>query len=106
MGHGVMYEECLADSRERHGDLVHVLNDDCYYVEKLREDGELRGVDFFHRGIDGEACGGYCNILGAGSPRWTVEQREPLMLSPSVWCKDRGCGGFHGFIREGRWVAC
>lgn len=31
---------------------------------------------------------------------WTVEQREPLTISPSVLC--RACGR-HGFIRGGRW---
>jgi hypothetical protein len=33
-------------------------------------------------------------------PRWTVEQRDPLTLSPSLKCH---CGD-HGFIREGKWV--
>jgi len=31
---------------------------------------------------------------------WTVDQEEPLSISPSVLCKD-GC---HGFIRDGKWV--
>lgn len=35
-------------------------------------------------------------------PRWTVERLDPLTLSPSVLCD---CG-FHGFVREGRWVPC
>jgi hypothetical protein len=104
---GVIYEECLASSREENGDAaVRVLNEDCYYVEKRREDGQLRGVDFFHREPNGEACGGYVNILGEGSPKWTVQQREPLTLSPSVWCKGPVCGGFHGFIRNGCWEGC
>lgn len=34
-------------------------------------------------------------------PTWTVEQNDPLTLSPSVAC--RTCGN-HGFIREGKWV--
>ncbi len=99
----VPYAECLACSQEEHGDAVHILNEDCYYVEKFRDDGQLRGIDFFHRGTDGEACGGYCNILGAGSPKWKVEQSAPLTLSPSVWCKGPGCGGYHGWIRNGQW---
>lgn len=33
-------------------------------------------------------------------PVWTVEQAEPLTLSPSISCS---CG-FHGWIRNGRWV--
>lgn len=34
---------------------------------------------------------------------WSVLAWEPLTLSPSVLC--RGCGS-HGWIRDGRWVAC
>lgn len=35
---------------------------------------------------------------------WTVVQREPLTLSPSLHCDPSlgGCGA-HGFVREGRW---
>lgn len=36
-------------------------------------------------------------------PRWQVESWEPLTISPSVENTICGC---HGFIREGRWVAC
>lgn len=36
------------------------------------------------------------------SPKWTVEQWDPLTLSPSILC--RRCG-HHGYIREGRWIA-
>lgn len=32
---------------------------------------------------------------------WRLEQRELLTISPSVLCT--ACG-FHGFIRNGRWV--
>lgn len=34
-------------------------------------------------------------------PRWTVESRDPLTLSPSILCKR--CG-HHGYIREDKWV--
>lgn len=36
---------------------------------------------------------------------WTVVQREPLTLSPSLHCDPAlgGCG-MHGFIRDGKWV--
>lgn len=37
--------------------------------------------------------------LSADRPRWTVEQWEPLTISPSVLC---ACGD-HGYIRAGRW---
>jgi hypothetical protein len=33
-------------------------------------------------------------------PCWQVVQWEPLTLEPSILCE---CG-FHGYIREGRWV--
>lgn len=36
-----------------------------------------------------------------GRPRWTVEQADPLTLSPSILC--RTCGN-HGFVRNGVWV--
>lgn len=37
----------------------------------------------------------------ADRPKWTVEQEEPLTISPSIDCGDCGC---HGYIKEGRWV--
>jgi hypothetical protein len=36
-------------------------------------------------------------------PLWTLEQLDPLTLSPSLQCKD--CG-HHGWIRAGRWEPC
>lgn len=39
--------------------------------------------------------------LPLGTEGWTVVQRNPLTLSPSLLCKN--CG-LHGFIREGKWV--
>ena len=46
------------------------------------------------------------NVPGAlevfKGPLWTVEQWEPLTISPSVLKMDCGC---HGFIREGKWVS-
>ena len=38
-----------------------------------------------------------------GRELWTVEQEDPLTLSPSLACACPGCG-HHGWIREGRWV--
>ncbi len=38
---------------------------------------------------------------GHGHPEWTVRSESPLTLEPSLLCH---CG-FHGFVREGRWVA-
>lgn len=38
---------------------------------------------------------------GGDRPHWTIEQEEPLTLSPSLLCTRCGC---HGWVREGRWV--
>lgn len=96
------YAECLVDSYLRHG--VHILNEDCYYT--ISTSDPPAGLHFFHRAKDGSACGGYVNFTEGSSPRWKVEQLEPLTISPSVWCKGPDCGGFHGWIRDGKWVAC
>lgn len=42
---------------------------------------------------------------GTGRPRnvWTIVEREPLTLSPSVQCTSEGCT-CHGWVREGKWV--
>ena len=59
-----------------------------------------------YKGNTGECMGG---ISFAGEiqaaimpahPAWSVEQWEPLTLSPSLLCS---CGD-HGFIRNGKWV--
>ncbi len=39
--------------------------------------------------------------LAAGRALWRIVQREPLTLEPSLRCQ---CG-YHGWIRDGRWVA-
>ena len=60
-----------------------------------------------HKTPEGKECGGGITFDGEvaratnRSPVWTVEQWEPLTLSPSLLCKT--CGD-HGFIREGKWV--
>lgn len=49
-------------------------------------------------------CGGSVHVrrhAGETGPVWTVEQRDPLTLSPSIVCK---CGGWHGWVRDGQWV--
>lgn len=49
-------------------------------------------------------CEGMSHLLVPGqptkSPVWNVVKWEPLTLTPSFLCH---CG-FHGFIREGKWV--
>lgn len=72
-------------------------------------EGELAGIDDWHRRPDGSWCKGWIDFAGSkwvqgfngAVTGWTVEHREPLTLSPSLLC--RVCGD-HGFIREGRWV--
>ena len=45
-------------------------------------------------------CVGGFFYRGNHTPLWTLENKDPLTLSPSILC---GCG-HHGFIREGKWV--
>jgi hypothetical protein len=67
-----------------------------------------------HRGVSAGAdashlCAGGLNFTNSeiaakeGRPMWTVEQKDPLTLSPSIVC---GCGGQHGYIRNGRYEPC
>jgi hypothetical protein len=65
------------------------------------------GLIEYHRTSDGRECAGAVlfdldGVREAFPERavWTVEQLEPLTLSPSVLC--RRCGN-HGWIRDGRW---
>lgn len=59
-------------------------------------------------GVDAKVtCEGYVTFDGEAQrrldpdrPRWKVESWEPLTLSPSI---QSPCG-FHGFVRQGRWV--
>lgn len=53
---------------------------------------------------------GFCNfdtpevraVFGTG-PLWTVVQREPLTLTPSILSPSTG---LHGYITDGKWVDC
>lgn len=74
--------------------------------------GELAGINEGHLTSDGRSCGGWVAFAGTAWAQgfaddgvqittWTVEQLDPLTISPSVLC--RACGN-HGFIRDGRWV--
>ena len=63
------------------------------------------GLTISHPTPDGQECAGGVTFdvpeaEGLKGPRWTVEQWEPLTISPSIRCS---CG-HHGFIRESRWV--
>lgn len=68
-------------------------------------DGVRVGAWLTHPTPDGVGCTGAVQFdvpaaEGLKGPRWTVEQWEPLTLSPSVLCS---CG-WHGWVRDGRWV--
>lgn len=71
-------------------------------------DVEKWGLTIYHKNPAGQDCAGFvtldCEVQRRVEPnrsnRWTVENWDPLTLSPSVLCS---CGD-HGWIREGRWV--
>ena len=57
-------------------------------------------------------CGGavfWWRPVGEQGPVWTLNSLEPLDLSPSIRCKQPLKNGemfeFHGYIKQGRWVA-
>lgn len=63
--------------------------------------GTRAGIQYTHPDGKGGECSGWAPFLSYSKNGWTVEQEEPLTLSPSLLC--RICG-HHGFIRNGRWV--
>lgn len=63
------------------------------------ETGEVGGVAYVHN-CNGQQREDYVPVWGPGE-LWTVMQREPLTLSPSLLC--RACA-HHGFITNGKWV--
>lgn len=68
----------------------------------LDDDGEH--VWWFHD--CSTALGGHRvhTMLPLGGEGWTLVSREPLTVSPSIYCvPPEGCGT-HGFFREGVWV--
>ncbi len=72
----------------------------------LQSGGDLYGIMIGHMDEDGSECWGMvpfdtpANQETTGA-RWTVEQEDPLTLSPSILRRE--CG-LHGYIRDGRWV--
>jgi hypothetical protein len=47
-------------------------------------------------------CGGLVPTAPFGSRAvWTIEQQDPLTLSPSIQCE---CGGQHGHVQNRKWV--
>lgn len=87
-----------------------VVTGDGFAMAQTIYEGEPAGIVEWHRKADGEWCRGWVpfrdskwSALFQSNPDyqcWTVEQREPLTLSPSILC--RACGN-HGFIRNGKW---
>lgn len=68
----------------------------------LRElDGVVHGFWYEHPRPDGSMCSGWAPTRAENEVNWTIEQREPLTLSPSLLCLR--CG-HHGFVRDGVWV--
>jgi hypothetical protein len=68
--------------------------------------GDPIGATIVHE-RDGKRCAGYCHFAGkprqyddGGKAQWVVQSLEPLTMTPSVVCH---CG-FHGWVRDGKWV--
>jgi hypothetical protein len=81
------------------------LGSDCHCV-LVRRDGDLWGLDFYHRRPDGLACFGWIPLEPHSGPdAWTLDSLDPLTVSPSILCRGKACGDFHGFIRNGGWVS-
>lgn len=57
-------------------------------------------------GAEGEPgyCEGIVSLCAECEPaeHWTVEQADPLTVSPSIACTEHS--QHHGWIREGKWV--
>lgn len=85
-----------------------------FELEEYRNgDGELRGymvtgpASTNCTGSHEGRCGGLVPTAPFGSrPVWSIDETEPLTLSPSIQCACSAKGelGQHGWIRAGRWV--
>lgn len=73
-------------------------------------DEERAGVIVGHLHEDGAECEGYASFDTPSNreterPTWTVEQEEPLTLSPSIHMDPaKGGCGLHGYIQGGQWI--
>jgi hypothetical protein len=73
---------------------------------QLLDDG---GVLWEHDTPEGYRSGSYLvrrhQVSPVAGETWTVVQREPLTLAPSLHCDPAlgGCG-MHGFISQGKWT--
>ncbi len=78
------------------------------WIEYVLESGgdDVYGIMVGHMDEDGSECRGMVPFKTLTNHemtgvRWTVEQEDPLTLSPSIL--RRNCG-LHGYIRDGQWV--
>lgn len=73
-------------------------------LKPIFEGERLVAVNLTHPvGEDGGTCSKALPIgWGWGKHRITSKAKEPLKLSPSVWCPQHG---FHGWIEEGVWLS-
>jgi hypothetical protein len=77
------------------------------FAKVLDRQGNWVAIHEWHPGPNGECVGFVAfdtpearEVTAPQAPKWTVESRDPLTLSPSLLC--RRCGN-HGWIRGGRW---
>lgn len=70
------------------------------YYAKVTEGGNA--LVLAHPGREARGTGGICwHRLTLGGGGWKLLNLHPITIEPSV--ESKPCG-FHGFIREGRWV--
>lgn len=62
--------------------------------------GRAEGIYYEHVCKNGAIGPGWIPLTGPH--KWTIEQLDPLTLSPSLLCP---ICGHHGFIRNGKWVS-
>lgn len=98
IGHGVTITSVgWAPDRELNPQYEGIPDIDSYgvIIDHPRPDGTCRCRGFVTFDTDA------ARLVRADVPMWTVDQWEPLTISPSVLCK---LCGHHGFIRDGRWI--
>jgi hypothetical protein len=71
--------------------------DDQLWVARMA-DGNFIGA---HNASDGHQCSSPRTIDVTSGSHHHVVQEEPLTLAPSLLCEQ--CG-WHGFVRDGKWV--
>jgi len=69
-------------------------------IEFREIEGICMGIAYTHQTPNGEVHESYIPV-GSDPKDWTLIQRTPLTVSPSLLCRE--CG-HHGWIRDGRWI--